>query len=237
MTDGTPAPGMACERPTRRTPGSRTGTPAGYTAHQKAREGACPACREAWATYTAAKRGHDAAEYLRFRRALDAYELRVQAGEDLPVCARPTPGHPEGRTGTANGYHAHHHAGEPACDPCLKGSAATQAQRRVDDPDEMLRGNLYAHYRISLERYKEMLAEQGGRCAICGAESPDDIRLGRFHVDHDHSCCPRSGSCGKCVRGLLCRGCNTALGNFRDNPDVLASALAYLLSHGKEMAG
>lgn len=242
MTDGTPVPEMACTmNPGRKYAGVpigiRTGTTAGYTAHHRASEEPCDACKRANAAKTAVRRGHDADGYAAYRRALDEYGYRVAAGEDVPVCAKPTPEYPAGRTGSSAGYSAHYYAGETACEPCLKGNAAEQAQRRIDDPDEMLRGNLYAHYRLSLERYKEMLAEQGNKCAICGTESPEDIRLNRFHVDHDRSCCPRFGSCGKCVRGLLCRACNTALGNFRDNPDVLASALSYLLSYGKAVAG
>jgi hypothetical protein len=39
-------------------------------------------------------------------------------------------------------------------------------------------------------------------------------------VDHDHET--------KHVRGLLCANCNTALGKFHDNPDLLYRAADYL---------
>jgi Recombination endonuclease VII. len=65
-------------------------------------------------------------------------------------------------------------------------------------------------------------------CVICG-HVPG---LGEpiLHIDHDHSCCPGSKTCGKCVRGALCRDCNRGLGCFKDNPDLLMSGVAYLLS-------
>jgi len=236
MTDGTRAPATACSKPSRRTPGSRTGTTAGYLAHVRAGEVACDPCKAAQAAKTAVRRGHDADEYAAYRRALADYQAKVSAGEPVPVCAKPSTEHPGGRTGTSLGYLAHYYAGEPSCDPCQVGHSVDQAQRKIDDPDRFLRSNLWTHYRLRLERYYEILREQGGQCAICRAEHPGDIRLGRFHVDHDHACCPGFGSCGKCVRGLLCRGCNTALGNFRDDPDVLLAALSYLLSYGKEVA-
>jgi Recombination endonuclease VII len=232
-------PGDACKRnPDRKYAGVligiRTGTAAGYLAHYKAREEACAPCKEAQAARTAIRRGADPDAYGAYQQALREYEQRVHSGEPVPLCAKPTTQHPEGRTGTADGWHAHYHAGEPACEPCIKGNAADQAQRRIDEPDLTLRGNLYGKYRLSLERYLEILAEQGGKCAICGVDAPTDIRTSRFHVDHDHGCCPGKESCGKCVRGLLCHFCNTALGNFRDDPDILLAALSYLLSHGKE---
>lgn len=61
-------------------------------------------------------------------------------------------------------------------------------------------------------------------CEICGS-SPG---LTALHIDHDHSCCPLGGSCGKCVRGLLCSDCNMSLGKFKESEAVLRSALAYL---------
>jgi len=42
----------------------------------------------------------------------------------------------------------------------------------------------------------------------------------------DHDCCDaEKRSCGKCIRGLLCLSCNTALGHIERK---YAMALAYL---------
>lgn len=79
-------------------------------------------------------------------------------------------------------------------------------------------------YGISCERYAEMLAVQKGVCAICN-EVPDNHSLA---VDHDHACCSGKTSCGSCVRGLLCRTCNSAIGFFRDDAAMLARAIQYI---------
>src|SRR5688572_9957760 len=60
-------------------------------------------------------------------------------------------------------------------------------------------------YGITVEQYDELLAAQGGVCAICTSPPRDDISL---HVDHDHETGER--------RGLLCFRCNNALGDFGD---------------------
>lgn len=61
------------------------------------------------------------------------------------------------------------------------------------------------HYNLTKESVGLLLLLQEGKCAICGAPSPDE---GAMHIDHDHACCPGKRSCGACVRGLLCNRCN-----------------------------
>ena len=74
-------------------------------------------------------------------------------------------------------------------------------------------------YGVTKEYLIELYQKQDGKCAIC-AEVPSTQR--GLHVDH----CHESGK----VRGLLCHGCNVALGSFRDNPDLLTKAIEYIRS-------
>lgn len=78
-------------------------------------------------------------------------------------------------------------------------------------------------YKIDIDKYEEMLEEQNHRCKICGGEGflmdPKRHKI-KLVVDHCHA----TGA----VRGLLCHNCNRALGLFKDDIDVLSSAIAYL---------
>lgn len=87
-----------------------------------------------------------------------------------------------------------------------------------------------ANHHLSREEYDRRLEAQGGRCAnrACPAEAPGGASSRNWHIDHNHACCPGAYSCGKCVRGLLCRLCNTGLGMFGDNAARMRGAIEYL---------
>lgn len=74
-------------------------------------------------------------------------------------------------------------------------------------------GEMASKYNLSAAEYEALTAIQGGLCAICRR---DPGEVGTLHVDHDHGCCPTPAkSCGNCVRGLLCRDCNTSIGMIK----------------------
>lgn len=76
--------------------------------------------------------------------------------------------------------------------------------------------HLQKTFGLTLEAYEKLVFQQGGRCAICG-RTPKKHNL---DVDHSH----KSGK----VRGLLCNSCNVGLGLFKDLPETLEKAAAYL---------
>lgn len=76
--------------------------------------------------------------------------------------------------------------------------------------------NLQKAYGISSAEYEEKLKYQNYSCALCGIK-PTTKALA---VDHCHTT-------GK-VRSLLCGLCNTGLGQFKDNPELLLKAADYL---------
>ncbi|HEY2078727.1 MAG TPA: endonuclease domain-containing protein [Streptosporangiaceae bacterium] len=113
-------------------------------------------------------------------------------------------------------------------------TAENMASRRVyrrdhphpESPESRKKSN--RRYRISLygltqEQFDRLLEVQGHACAMCH-EPFDGGQL--IHVDHDHACCQkRNRSCGKCVRGLLCHGCNIALGHIERRYDLARTYL------------
>ena len=95
------------------------------------------------------------------------------------------------------------------------------------NPDKESKNRVKTLYGITAERYDQMVAEQDNKCAICHTNDPGGN--GNWSVDHDHSCCEGQRSCGSCVRGLLCRKCNLALGMLNDDVERLTSAINYLM--------
>jgi hypothetical protein len=72
-------------------------------------------------------------------------------------------------------------------------------------------------YGITEEQYNDILLSQNSLCGIC--KKPSDKTL---HVDHNH----KTGE----IRGLLCSGCNTGIGHFKEDIDSLTNAIKYLKS-------
>lgn len=83
---------------------------------------------------------------------------------------------------------------------------------------------LWERYSLTFLEYMKILEDQLNACDICKTPFDEDITP---FVDHNHSCCS-TRSCGICVRGLLCSKCNTGIGAFLDNPDLLSNASTYL---------
>lgn len=111
----------------------------------------------------------------------------------------------------------------PYCKPCkAEFMRKAQARWKASHPEKVKRNNkaqnLRKKYGLSLEVYEELLDAQGGVCLICGA-APDPLSLA---VDHCHDSTE--------IRGLLCNPCNLGVGHFRDRPELLEAAAAYLRS-------
>ena len=80
--------------------------------------------------------------------------------------------------------------------------------------------NYIAHH-LTEEQYSKMFNLYNGKCHSCKDR-------GATNIDHDHNCCSGQRSCGKCVRGILCSQCNTALGLLQDNKQKIKNLLQYI---------
>ena len=109
--------------------------------------------------------------------------------------------------------------------------AAAHRQRWENDSDAIDKYRLRT-YNLPAQTYVAMLAEQGGRCAIC-CQPETSAYKGKviaLAVDHDHE----TGQ----VRGLLCARCNVLLGAIerRGGLGYLYNIAAYLYEDYVQLA-
>lgn len=79
-------------------------------------------------------------------------------------------------------------------------------------------------YGITYQEYEFLEKQQGFKCKICGLpETSKNTKYGKIMslaVDHCHKT--------NKVRGLLCGSCNTGLGKFKEDQELLEKASNYL---------
>lgn len=78
------------------------------------------------------------------------------------------------------------------------------------------------NYGISYSDFIFLAKIQNNKCKICNVTLTFDAikKDSRAVLDHCHTT--------NKIRGVLCNACNTALGKFKDNPEILNSAIVYL---------
>lgn len=106
------------------------------------------------------------------------------------------------------------------CKDCFNKERRSQAT-----PESDRRKFLWQKYKLTPEQWDQRLKAQDSRCAICKRKEP--TKKG-WQMDHDHRCCPKSRTCGKCLRGILCSPCNTLIGQARESKTTLMNAIDYL---------
>ena len=100
------------------------------------------------------------------------------------------------------------------CKECTRKYNKIRPYRQKRNSEYMKNYHLQYKFGIGIDDYNKLYDEQNGCCNIC------KLPFETMDIDHDH----KTGE----IRGLLCRGCNTALGLFHDNIESLRKAILYL---------
>lgn len=107
----------------------------------------------------------------------------------------------------------------PTCKSCNRSRSRAHHKLKPRDPEQTRREKLKTRYGTTPEFIAALYEKQQGNCELCG--EPLD---GNYHIDHNHG----TGE----IRGLLHSDCNKGLGMFRDSPERLDKASAYLRRRG-----
>ena len=80
---------------------------------------------------------------------------------------------------------------------------------------------------LEVSVYYKMMEDQNGLCAICSLpetrKSRTQGKVCQLAIDHNHT----TGA----IRQLLCHSCNTGIGKFKDDINLLQKAIEYLKRH------
>lgn len=114
--------------------------------------------------------------------------------------------------------------GVKLCSTCGQGGEFSKNAAREDGlQNECNDCRILRKYKVRYSLDGDTVLEWFARgCFACGATESQGHRSKRLQIDHDHE----TGQ----ARGALCASCNKALGHLRDDPDRVASLLAYVLS-------
>lgn len=98
-----------------------------------------------------------------------------------------------------------------SCKPCM---AVSRRKWAKNNPEAFQRyrykADLKMKYGLTIEQHQAMIKEQGGKCKMCN-------KTKRLVIDHCHV----SGK----VRGLLCNGCNVAVGHYENHKPLIEKYL------------
>lgn len=114
-------------------------------------------------------------------------------------------------------YRKQHPNGDTYCSLCKK---IRYDNFRKNNPEKAKlycqNSNRRRFYNLEPSEYKALLDLCDNKCMICGNNHKDKT----LHIDHCHNT--------RIVRGLLCHHCNTAIGLFNENVDIMLQAIKYL---------
>ena len=126
------------------------------------------------------------------------------------------------KCGTYSGYVTHVKSKTKICEKCRLASNKYRREKRILDNKKLgYDPRRFKRHGITKEFYESLLFKNDKKGWICNENEG-------IHIDHDHSCCNGTWSCGKCIRGILCSNCNTAIGLMNDDIKKLKNAIKYL---------
>lgn len=96
------------------------------------------------------------------------------------------------------------HPGESWCSWCSQW--LRQDRFQAPNRKRCRRCVAFEKHNVTIGQLLAVNGTQVMQCWVCGATHE------KLCIDHDHSCCPGTYSCGRCVRGVLCNLCNRVEG-------------------------